>query len=168
MRHLSTYFRAKLDIYNRDTMISIKKEMELVKSYLAIEQMRYGKRLTVRYDIEEEVNVDLPSMTIQPLVENAVQHGLSKKYSGGTLIISIRKEIEGVKIVIQDDGIGMSEVKKQELMNAETRGIGYINAMKKLKLIKHTQFTLESEEGKGTKITIIIPGGKFDESSFGR
>ena len=168
LRHLSTYFRAKLDIYNRDTMISIKKEMELVKSYLAIEQMRYGERLTVRYDIDETVNVDLPSMTIQPLVENAIQHGLSKKYSSGMLIISICKEVEGVKIVIQDDGIGMSEVKQQRLMNAETTGIGFINAMKKLRLIKHTQFSLESKEGKGTKITIIIPRGTFDESSFVR
>lgn len=164
--HLSTYFRAKLDVYNRDSMISIKKEMELVKSYLAIEQMRYGDRLIVRYDIEESVNVKLPSLTIQPLVENAIQHGLSKKSSGGTLFISIRKKIEGVKIIIQDDGIGMSQAKQQQLIKAETNGIGFINAMKKLRLIKHTKFSLESENGEGTKITMIIPGGESDESSF--
>ncbi|MEK3888754.1 ATP-binding protein [Bacillus sp. FSL K6-3431] len=163
LEHLSIYFRAKLDFYNHNSLISIKKEMELVKSYLSIEQMRYRDRLTVYYDIDESAYAMLPSMTIQPLVENAVQHGIAKRRSGGSLWISIQKDTVGVKIVVKDDGIGIPKDKKVELLNEKNDGIGFTNTFKKLKLMKKAKFSLESDEGKGTKVTIILPEVKHNE-----
>lgn len=165
LHHLTTYFRAKLDYYRYNTHISIKEEMELIKSYVAIEQLRYGEKLKVLYDIDDTIQARLPSMTIQPLVENAIQHGIHK---GGQLFISIQRDMGNVVIIVEDDGIGMSEEKVQSLLNenGETAGIGFVNSFRKLQLVKGTQFQLESKEGKGTKVTIILPGGKEDEGSY--
>ncbi len=166
LQHLATYFRGKLDFYKNNTMISLKQEMELVAAYVAIEQMRYGDRLTVHYDIDERIQTELPAMTIQPLVENAIQHGISKKRGGGTLSISIRKDDVGVIIVIRDDGVGIKEEQKEALLNGD--GIGFVNAFNKLKLLKNAEFKLESQEGKGTKITIILPEVMYNEGDISR
>jgi len=162
--HLATFFRAKLDFYNLNALVPLDKEMELVQSYLAIEQMRFGERLAVEYDIQDDIKVMLPSMTIQPIVENAVLHGISKKPEGGTLSISVRKNNGHIKIVILDDGIGISEEKQNELLNEKSNRIGFSNTFQKLKLVKMSTFTLDSKEGIGTKITIILPEVKFNES----
>ncbi|UAC48569.1 response regulator [Bacillus aquiflavi] len=166
LEHLSTYFRAKLDFYKQDSLISINKEIELVKSYLSIQQMRYGDRLRVHYHIDESIEVMLPSMTIQPLVENAVQHGITKKISGGDLWLSIQRSCDGVKIVVKDNGVGMTEEKRANLLKENTIGIGFKNTFKKLKLIKKAKLFLESREGEGTEITIILPEVKSNESGF--
>nr|WP_255726798.1 ATP-binding protein [Sporosarcina sp. ACRSM] len=166
LQYLATYFRGKLDFYKQNSMISLKQEMELVTAYVAIEQMRYGDRLTVHYDIDECIQTTLPAMTIQPLVENAIQHGISKKREGGTLSISIHKGAEGIILVIQDDGIGIKEEQKEALLSGD--GIGFVNAFNKLKLLKNAQFKLESHEGQGTKITIILPEVMDNESDTSR
>lgn len=163
LEHLSIYLRAKLDFYNRNSLISIAKEMELVKSYLSIEQMRYRERLKVHYNIDESAHAMLPSMIIQPLVENAVQHGIAKKTPGGSLWISIQRDVAGVKIVVEDDGMGITEYKKAELLNEGNDEIGFSNIFKRLKLMKRVKFSLESVEGAGTKVTIILQGVQNNE-----
>lgn len=77
---LATYFRAKLNVHYRNSMVSIEEEIELVKAYLYIEKMRFVDRLTVKYDIDESIQLMIPALSIQPLVENAVVHGISKKW----------------------------------------------------------------------------------------
>lgn len=76
---LATYFRAKLNVHYRNSMVPIEEEMELVKAYLYIEKMRFGDRLIVKYDLDESIQLLIPALSIQPLVENAVFHGISKK-----------------------------------------------------------------------------------------
>lgn len=165
LQHLAVYFRAKLDFYNRDAIIPLKKEIDLVKAYVKIEKIRYGDKLNIQFNVDENIAAEIPTLTLQPLVENAVQHGIMKRKSGGTLHISIQKEAEGVEVIIEDNGVGMTMERRDEILHEKSKGIGVINSIKRLKLIKHTKFSLESEEGVGTKITIFLPGVKNCESS---
>ena len=164
--HLATYFRAKLDFTKHHTLIPIEKEMELLKSYLAIEQLRYGDRLKVRYDIDESVTVLIPSLTLQPLVENAVRHGIAQKDSGRVDITIKRYQERQVKITITDDGMGMSQKVRDNLFKAKSKGIGVNNILKKIQLIKGSKVFIESKLQGGTEITIILLEGKSHESSI--
>ncbi|MGR6898243.1 ATP-binding protein [Rummeliibacillus sp. TYF-LIM-RU47] len=157
LQHLAVYFRAKLDYRRPEALVSLEDEIELVESYLAIEKMRFGSRLNVIFDIDETIDQTIPSMTIQPLVENAVQHGISKNKNGGTLLLSIQEEAGYIHITIQDDGVGMPLEKQRELLEGRSNRLGFTNPLKKLKLIKGTVFQLESKKGKGTKVTIQLP-----------
>ncbi|OCS86989.1 ATP-binding protein [Caryophanon latum] len=153
---LATYFRAKLNVHYQKSIVSLEEEMELVKAYLYIEQMRFGSRLTINYDIDESIDCMLPALSLQPLVENAVFHGISKKQEGGTIDITVQQEGSFVSIRIQDDGVGIPKEKLQMLLSGENSRIGFTNPMKKLKLLKNASLHLESEEGKGTTVTILL------------
>nr|WP_106781106.1 ATP-binding protein [Lysinibacillus timonensis] len=155
--NLSTYFRAKLDFNSHESFIHIKSEIETVQAYIAIEKMRFGERLNVEYEIDETIEAYIPSLTLQPLVENAVQHGITKKANGGTLKLKVKRVNDYVEITVEDNGIGIPLEKQKEIMADSHSRIGFINPYKKLKLIKGSQFLLESVEGLGTKITIRLP-----------
>ncbi|MBY0159481.1 histidine kinase [Cytobacillus firmus] len=157
LEHLAVYFRSKLDYTKHHSMVSIEEEMELVESYLAIEKIRFGDLLFFDWDIDESIDIMLPSMTIQPLVENAVQHGVSKKKDGGRIKLSIRQKGNKAEIVVEDNGIGMSKEKQNQLYRGYNHRIGFINPYTKVKLIKNATFELISEEGKGTKVIITMP-----------
>ncbi|WP_342540707.1 ATP-binding protein [Heyndrickxia sp. FSL K6-6286] len=156
---LATYFRAKLNVHYRNSFVSIEEEIELVKAYLYIEKMSFGDRLTIKYDIDESIALMIPALSLQPLVENAVFHGISKKPEGGTIEVSVQREGQFIRIKIYDNGVGIPEEKLQQLLNEESSRIGYMNPLKKFKLMKNASFRLYSEEGKGTTIVILLPGG---------
>lgn len=156
LTYLATYFRAKLDFNSYRSLVPLEDELELVEAYLEIEKMRFGDRLKIIYDLEESAHAIIPLMTIQPLIENAVQHGIGKKAEGGTIKLCISKSHGNVRIVIEDDGIGISKEKQADLLNGKNSRVGFTNPFRKLQLIK-ASFTLESEEGIGTKITILLP-----------
>lgn len=156
---LATYFRAKLNVHYRNNMVLIEEEIELVKAYLYIEKMRFGNRLTVKYNIDESIQLMIPALSLQPLVENAVFHGISKKPEGGTIEISVQREGQFIRIKIYDNGVGIPAKKLQQLMNEESSRIGFTNPLKKFKLMKNADLRLYSEEGKGTTILILLPEG---------
>ncbi|MFF5816098.1 sensor histidine kinase [Lysinibacillus capsici] len=156
---LATYFRAKLNVHYRNSIVPIDEEMELVKAYLSIEKMRFGDRLRIKYDIDESIHLGIPALSIQPLIENAVFHGISKKVEGGTIELSLQREGQFVRIKIYDNGVGISEEKLHQLLNEESTRIGFMNPLKKFKLIKNASLRIYSEEGKGTTIVILLPEG---------
>lgn len=156
---LATYFRAKLNVHYRNSMVPIEEEMELVKAYLYIEKMRFGDRLIVKYDLDESIQLLIPALSIQPLVENAVFHGISKKREGGTIEVSVKREGQFVRIKVYDNGVGIPDDKLQQLLNEESSRIGFTNPLKKFKLMKNASLRLYSEEGKGTTILILLPEG---------
>lgn len=156
---LATYFRAKLNVHYRNSFVSVEEEMELVKAYLYIEKMRFGDRLSIKYDIDESIQLMIPALSIQPLVENAVFHGISKKQEGGTIEVSVQREGQFVRIKIYDNGVGMPEEKLQQLINEESTRIGFMNPLKKFKLMKNASLRLYSEEEKGTTIVVLLPEG---------
>jgi two-component system sensor histidine kinase ChiS len=152
--HLSTYFRGKLDHQKQRSLIPLEEEIELVMAYLAIEQMRFEERLHIEYNIDETIQTYIPAITLQPLVENAVRHGISKNKNGGTLRLTIEREQQHIKITIEDNGIGIPLEKQQELLRGRNERLGFTNPFRKLSLVKGARFQLNSEVGKGT--TIII------------
>lgn len=157
LQHLSTYFRAKLDFNSYNSMISLERELELVKAYLSIEKMRYNERLEIVYAVDEAVNIMLPALTLQPLVENSVHHGIRNSSGKVTVEINIRREPGGLNVIeIRDNGPGISKEKLEELLADKNNRIGLSNVLRKIKLMKDADIAIKSAEESGTCITIYL------------
>ena len=158
---LSTYLRGKFRS-EKDMFTLLKDEIELIKSYLTIEQVRFKERLSVEYDIDEDCNILIPCLILQPLVENAVKHGLIPKKEGGKLCISVKKEADNVVVKIKDNGIGMDIQRLPDILEGRQSGIGLSNTNERLKRYYNTQIKAKTGPGEGTEFTVTIPisGGK--------
>ncbi|MCX7779829.1 MAG: sensor histidine kinase [Negativicutes bacterium] len=158
---LSEFFRRSLKV-SRD-FITLREEMEQVDSYLVLEKARFGDRLRVEKKLDRKVmDVQIPAFTLQPLVENAVKHGLLTKEEGGTVCITAAGNGRYVEITICDDGEGIpSSIVKQIFEHGfgKGAGIGLSNVKDRLKAIYGTNHILEivSAEGAGTTVTLKIP-----------
>lgn len=108
------YLRGNLEALSEKDLIPFQQELEHVRCYLAIEKKRFGDRIQVETDIAEQ-HFKIPALTLQPLVENAVKHGLCKKRGGGTLRIITRRETNQILVIIQDDGAGFDDSQLCEL-----------------------------------------------------
>lgn len=167
LNNLSVYFRGKLEIHRRKGLVTLESELEMMKAYMEIEQMRYGDRLEIEYDIEENLHAMIPPLTLQPIAENSVRHGVILKPEGGKIKITAKKHDEGyIKITIEDNGNGMSQDRKHEIFQGENERIGFKNVVEKIKILKDAYFKLDSELGIGTKAEILIPEVRYDESHF--
>jgi two-component system sensor histidine kinase LytS len=166
LQDLSSYMRRNLDLSRG--YVPLSEELEQLKSYLAIEQARFGDRINVVLDIEEEcLEWPIPPLIIQPLVENSVRHGILSKEEGGTIHIKARKNAELLDIEIIDDGIGMDKntihnATVKSAMESRSQGIGVRNCMTRLEQIYGPQHTLNitSSPGQGTSIDFHIPALK--------
>lgn len=132
--NLSGYMRYNLEV--SDQLIDIHKELEQVRDYVEIEKARFGNRLTVEYDLDE-VNVTIPSLLIQPLVENAIVHGILKNKGPGVVIISVKDLGEKIRVSVKDTGAGISEevINRLQQDNVPANKIGLYNVHQRVKLI---------------------------------
>lgn len=140
--------------------VTIEEELEKIQSYLEIAKSRFGTRLTVIFEIDEAViKTRIPVLSVQPLVENAVQHGLFPKLSAGKLIIKACHKDDVVQITVSDNGVGIEPVRIQQLFSSEAEGIGVKNVHQRLRGIYGDAYglRLESQPGSGTWATIRIP-----------
>lgn len=147
------YLRGNLDSLGLDGPIPFERELKHVKCYLAIEKKRFGDRVNVSYDIEDEEFL-IPSLTLQPLVENAVKHGLCKKRGGGTIWIHTERSQDEVKIIVQDDGVGFD--RKQTASDGREH-VGIRNVQTRLKDMCDGTLEISSTPGEGTKAVILLP-----------
>ncbi|WP_027417712.1 sensor histidine kinase [Aneurinibacillus terranovensis] len=150
---LGEFFRRNL--HNGSQMVTVREEIQHIQAYLEIEQARFGSKLNVIIDISPETwDHSLPSLILQPLVENAVKHGLLPKRSGGTVEIKIYKQENNLTIEVRDDGIGFNKTMQNKLS-----GIGLQNVRGRLQAIYGTPYNvvIESKPGSGTLCTITIP-----------
>jgi two-component system LytT family sensor kinase len=131
---LSSYMRYNLEL--SDEFIDIHKELQQVHDYVEIEKARFGSRLQVEYDIED-VNVCVPSLLIQPLVENAIIHGILKTKGPGTVTIGIKDIGDMVRISVKDTGVGINEEVVENLYRNDVpaKQIGLANVHQRVKLI---------------------------------
>ena len=158
--NFSKYLRYIFDVDNKSMLVPLAREVDSIKTCVEIEKARFGERINVEYDIEPELlDMEIPSFCLQPFVENAIKHGLCKKDIGGTIRISAKKSRGTVIISVSDTGIGMSEEKLNQLRNSEyaNDGVGFFNASRRIRGWKGAQLDIQSEEGKGTIVTIVIP-----------
>ncbi|MFT8317736.1 MAG: ATP-binding protein [Sporolactobacillus sp.] len=154
----AAYLRSSFDFQNTTTVSSFRKELSLVQSYLFIEQMRFRERVKVRYDIEEDLDFKMPPLLIQPLIENAVQHGIGKQKKGGLVTLTVRQEGNGYRIIVSDNGVGMSPEQVQTLLTSNgSRSVGLKNINRRLKHFYGTELQIQSTPGQGTIVSISLP-----------
>ncbi|MCX7842218.1 MAG: ATP-binding protein [Clostridia bacterium] len=160
---LSDYLRGSFNFENFNGITSLEAELNTVKAYLAIETARFKSKLKVVYDIDEALTASVPLLTIQPLVENAVRHGILKKQDEGTVTIKIYKENQCVVITVMDDGAGIPKERMEKLLESmysdfdSKQGVGLKNINSRLMLLYGSGLELQSLEGEGTIATIRIP-----------
>jgi signal transduction histidine kinase len=154
----ANFLRQSFDFKNIETSISLESELGTVASYIKIEKARFGEKLQILFDIDRLQDVRVPFLSIQPLVENAVNHGLRKKGGYGTVSVSIKNVPEGVRISVEDNGQGIEPDKLAKLLLPESsRGIGLWNIDSRLKKIFGTGLFIESTPGQGTCVSYLIP-----------
>ncbi len=149
----STYLRNNLDKIKEEKPISFIEALKHIEIYLKLEKLRFEDELNIVYDIETS-DFSVPSLVIQPLVENAVNHGVGDKDGGGTVYIKTRENEKYYEVIIQDDGTGFDPNTHK---NDGKTHVGLINVRERLNLICHGELIIESEVGKGTCATIKIP-----------
>ncbi|MBO9599578.1 MAG: sensor histidine kinase, partial [Cohnella sp.] len=159
LMELSKYLRNSFDFGNRNKNTSLFKELELVEAYLFIEKTRFGDRLRVVYDLEEGLEGELPPLTIQPLVENAVRHGVTKRWSGGTVTIVVRSTEQEIVIRVHDDGVGIPKEKLARIFETgeEPGGVGLRNIHQRMLRMYGHGLEIESETDHGTTVSVRIP-----------
>ncbi len=156
----SNYLRYCFDFKNLESTGSLENELSLVRSYLTIQKARFGDQLHVEFDVDSAVNMKIPLLSIQPLVENAVTHGLRKKGGRGTVTVSVKRFANEVKISVKDDGQGIERERLASLLTNEAgRGIGLWNIDRRLKKLYGKGINIESMLGKGTEVSYSIPLG---------
>ena len=156
--HLSNYFRNSLN--DPSDEIDIYKEIEALKSYLEIEKARFGEKLKIVFNIPEGINCKLPPLIIQPIVENAVKHGIFEKAEGGEIILDVKNDILETIIIISDNGTGMSKSKLEKILiedNKNCIGLRNVNERLKAKYGQEYELKIRSEENVGTTVLIRIP-----------
>lgn len=157
---LSQYLRSGFDFKQLDSLTTIENELELVRAYINIEKARFGARLCVEYDVDADPAIRIPPLILQPLVENAIRHGLMSNLRGGTVKISVKKETDDlVSFAVEDDGCGMSGKKQEDILKPAVpkRGIGLWNISQRIQLLYGKHIRIESAEGIGTKVFFDIP-----------
>ena len=153
-------------ISNEDEVVPIANEVEYARGYLTIQKMRYKDKLEFQIDVDPSIlYIPLIKLVLQPIIENAIYHGLKYKESKGLLIVKGFMKDGNAVLQVIDDGVGMDEetlahIYDKHKVNYHSNGVGVYNVQKRLKLYYGDDYgiTYESEKGKGTTATITIPG----------
>jgi two-component system sensor histidine kinase YesM len=156
-KSLASFFR--LSLSRGDEMISLEDELNHAEQYLFIQKQRYEDKLEYEFSVEEEIlQMKVPKIILQPLVENAIYHGIRELDKGGRITVSAKKVDSTVELLIKDDGKGFS-VDKNEKSDIKLGGIGIKNVDERIKLYYGKDYGVEirSEEGWGTEAVIRIP-----------
>ncbi|MGY3352144.1 two-component system LytT family sensor kinase [Serratia marcescens] len=164
--NLSRYLRYNLEL--NDELIDIRKELHQIQDYIAIEQARFGAKLTVIYDIDDDVSVRIPSLLIQPLVENAIVHGIQPCKGKGVVVIAVKDQGDRVKISVKDTGHGINQETIDRVARNEMPGhnIGLLNVHHRVSLLYGEGLHIRRLEP-GTEIAFYISknGGKLHQES---
>ena len=162
--NLSRYLRYNLEL--NDELIDIRKELHQIQDYIAIEQARFGAKLTVIYDIDDDVSVRIPSLLIQPLVENAIVHGIQPCKGKGVVVIAVKDQGDRVKISVKDTGHGINQETIDRVARNEMPGhnIGLLNVHPRVSLLYGEGLHIRRLEP-GTEIAFYISknGGKLHQ-----
>ena len=157
--HLGNYFRKNFE-QNIDE-VDLYKEIEHINSYIEIEKARFGDKLEIEYQIQEDIECKLPPLILQPLVENAIKHGVLRKIEGGKVEIIARENGIGTELIVRDNGVGIPKDKLDSILEERgtKEGIGLKNVNERLKNKYGSEYGLkiESELNKGTIASMVIP-----------
>jgi two-component system, sensor histidine kinase YesM len=165
---LGSYYRTSLS--KGSEVISIREEIEIVKNYLTLQKFRYGDTFDVNYEIDERVyEYKILKLVLQPLVENALYHGIKPKGEKGNIIVTTKFEDDLIKISVADDGIGMTDEELAKIIDGSldnnNLSFGLRGTIERLKIFYGISdvYSIESRKRYGTRVTLKIPiieGGK--------
>lgn len=159
----SKYLRGNMSSLTNKEKIFFSTELNHIEAYLRLEKVRIGDRLNILYDIQEK-DFLIPPLTIQPLVENAIKHGLFDKAEGGTLILHTRREDDKIIITVKDNGLGFEESAPFSKDDHHTH-IGLNNVRTRLKKMMNGQLVVNSIPGEGTVATVILSADQKEVGS---
>ncbi|MDD4600841.1 Sensor histidine kinase BtsS [bioreactor metagenome] len=159
LKDLSELLRQSLN--QKQEFSSLKEELDTIKRYLRLEKARFGDRITVHWDVPGNLLSSLiPVFTLQPLVENAIKHGLSPRKEGGNIYIRIWAENSFLYLCVEDDGVGLNPTRNphQSLPKTGT-GIGLVNITQRLRIMysNTAAFTLSDHPGGGAQALVKLP-----------
>ena len=160
INEFGNYLNASFTTQNLSELVPLKKELELVRSYVFIEKERFGERLQVEWQVDVNSNVLVPPLAIQTLVENAINHGVLCLPGGGTVKVSVMELDGAVEISIADDGMGMDPEKVCKLLSEageRNKGIGLLNTDKRLRQLFGSGLRITSELNVGTTVSFTVP-----------
>lgn len=153
----------RISISRGHELITIEKEMQHARSYLQIQKFRYKNQFTYQFDVDEECLPYLCNkITLQPIIENAIYHGLDRMVDEGQIKIGIHQDGDRILFTVEDNGVGMSEDQCREILHKEPgdrTGIGIKNVNDRIKIYFGNEYglTIESELDEGTCVTICMP-----------
>jgi two-component system LytT family sensor kinase len=153
---LSHILRALLK--KTDSLSPLRDELSFIDDYLAIEMVRFGDKLKFVKDIEPEtLDKPVPSMLLQPIIENSIKHGIGSKVEGGTIRVKSHLNGQRMHLVIEDDGVGIPDERLNEIFEL---GIGVSNVNERLKVLYGEdgyRMWIDSKPGEGTRTGIEVP-----------
>jgi sensor histidine kinase YesM len=159
----------RYNLRKSNTIVQIKDEIENISYYLYIQEKRYKHRMNFRFEIDDnQMDLPIPNMTIQPIVENAFIHGIENSETGGEIVIAVYKQHEFVVVEVRDNGLGIDKEKLEKIRNlveepeenrAHTSSIGINNVVKRLQAFynKKSQFYIDASPNEGTVIKLYLP-----------
>ena len=158
IKALGSFYRTSLS--NGKEVITLQEELQTVKSYLTIQQIRYDNIFDIQMELDERANkCKILKLVLQPLVENSIYHGIKPARKKGRIFISSNLKEGYVELVVEDDGVGICEEKLQQMKGDPVKGIGLHGTMGRLNIFYNgkSSFSIDSKEGEGTRVTINIP-----------
>ena len=162
--HFGTFLREKYKFRNAAETVPLADEFHLVQSYLYIEQVRYGDLLRIHWEAGDPGDIKIPPYTLQPLVENAIRHGIMKRSGGGNLWVRLARLDGFAELSVIDDGVGMPEdvirqLKEPLPVSAAGLGVGLRNVDYRLRRLCGKGLRIESAPGEGTRVSFILNSG---------
>lgn len=162
--HLGKYLQSSFDIPGTSVFTSLREELKLVQAYVEIERARFEERLAVEYDIDDRLLDErfLP-LTIQPLVENAIRHGVTKKLDGGLVKLTVRRHQDAIVVEVWDNGVGFPSEQLERIMKLDKRrkklepgGVGLANIQRRLLNSFRSGMQINSQAGEWTSVSFRV------------
>lgn len=159
---LAVYLRSSLAFNQITRLVPIEKELEFVETYFRIEQARFGEKIHLVLKVEVPTTIEVPILVLQPLVENAVRHGISHRKEGGTVEVTVARPngsaVDTIVVSVKDDGVGLDKETMARIFEAPAEGksVGLYNIHQRLLYLYGKGLTVQSELGKGTEVTFEL------------
>jgi signal transduction histidine kinase len=155
IERLGALLRYVVDLEGRETdLVPVSEELAFTRAYVELERMRLGARLVVAESIDEgALDVPIPALTLQPLIENAIRHGIAPRARGGTIRLRVRRAEGGLEIVVEDDGVGAEETP------AEGSGVGLSTVRRRIesRYDADGSFQITTRPGAGFRVDVRLP-----------
>jgi two-component system, sensor histidine kinase YesM len=164
VKALGKFYKGFLNDGNEE--ITIKHELEIVEQYLEIQKIRFDDKFIFQKNYDSRVfNYTIPRLTLQPLVENAFNHGINPLFKKSVITLEALYSEDGIQLKVSDNGVGMDEDTVKAIKEGRTRGIGLKATIERLRIYYNNPdvFNIKSEKGQGTTITITIPNSQESE-----